>query len=50
MDLILCSARDVGQGESATTALANAVGTGQLDRTAFTDAVNRVTALRSTLH
>jgi beta-N-acetylhexosaminidase len=50
MDLILCSARDVGQGEAATTALANAYTSGQLDRTAFTDSVNRVTALRSTLH
>jgi len=50
MDLILCSARDVGQGETATTALANAYTSGQLDRTAFTDSVDRVTALRSTLH
>jgi beta-N-acetylhexosaminidase len=50
MDLILCSARDVGQGEQAATALATAYTGGQLDRTAFTDAVNRITALRSTLH
>jgi beta-N-acetylhexosaminidase len=50
MDLILCSARDVTQGEAATTALASAYTSGQLDRTAFSDAVNRITALRSSLH
>ncbi|MFI6172050.1 glycoside hydrolase family 3 N-terminal domain-containing protein [Nocardia sp. NPDC051052] len=49
MDLILCSARDIGQGESATSALADAYTSGQLDPTAFTAAVDRVTALRAGL-
>jgi len=49
MDLILCSARDVTQGEAATTALANALTSGQLDPTAFNAAVDRVTALRAGL-
>ncbi|MFI6996925.1 glycoside hydrolase family 3 N-terminal domain-containing protein [Nocardia sp. NPDC050175] len=49
MDLILCSARDIGQGEAATTALANAYTNGQLDHAAFTAAVDRVTALRAGL-
>jgi beta-N-acetylhexosaminidase len=49
MDLVLCSARDVTQGQSATTALANALDSGQLDATAFGAAVNRVTALRNSL-
>src|SRR5690348_11842347 len=49
MDLILCSARDVSQGEAATAALASALGNGQLDPAAFSAAVNRVTALRAGL-
>jgi beta-N-acetylhexosaminidase len=49
MDLILCSARDVTQAEAATTALAAALGNGQLDPAAFNTAVNRVTALRAAL-
>jgi len=49
MDLILCSARDVTQGEAAATALANALTSGQLDPNAFNAAVNRVTALRAGL-
>jgi beta-N-acetylhexosaminidase len=49
MDLILCSARSVSDGESATTALAGALAGGQLDRTAFEAAVARVTALRTSL-
>jgi beta-N-acetylhexosaminidase len=49
MDLILCSARDVSQSETATAALANALASGQLDPTAFNAAVNRVTALRAGL-
>ena len=49
MDLILCSARDVSQGEAATAALASALGSGQLDPAAFNAAVNRVTALRAGL-
>jgi beta-N-acetylhexosaminidase len=49
MDLILCSARDVSQGGAATAALASALASGQLDPTAFNAAVNRVTALRTSL-
>ena len=49
MDLILCSARDVSQGEAATAALATALASGQLDPAAFNAAVNRVTALRAGL-
>jgi beta-N-acetylhexosaminidase len=49
MDLILCSAQDVTEAETATLALATALGNGQLDPTAFNDAVNRVTALRAGL-
>jgi beta-N-acetylhexosaminidase len=49
MDLILCSAQDPTQGEAATSALATALGNGQLDPTAFNAAVNRVTALRAGL-
>jgi beta-N-acetylhexosaminidase len=49
MDLLLCSARDVSQGQSTVTALVNAVNQQQLDSATFTGAVNRVLALRSTL-
>jgi beta-N-acetylhexosaminidase len=49
MDLILCSARDTSQGEAATTALATAYSSGQLDQAAFNAAVDRVTALRASL-
>jgi beta-N-acetylhexosaminidase len=49
MDLILCSARDAGQGAAATAALAGALGSGQLDPAAFNAAVTRVTALRAGL-
>src|SRR5215470_1061156 len=49
MDLILCSARDVTQAQTATSALATALDNGQLDPTAFNDAVNRVTNLRAGL-
>ena len=49
MDLILCSARDVSQGEEATSALASAYASGQLEPTPFNAAVNRVTALRASL-
>ena len=49
MDLLLCSARDVTQAEAATSALATALGNGQLDPTAFNAAVNRATALRAGL-
>lgn len=49
MDLLLCAARDVSQGQSAVTALVNAVNQGQLDSATFTGAVNRVLALRNTM-
>ncbi|MBD0691581.1 glycoside hydrolase family 3 N-terminal domain-containing protein [Streptomyces sp. CBMA123] len=49
MDLILCSARDPRQGEDATTALAAALDSGDLDRAAFAAAVDRVDALRESL-
>ena len=47
MDLLLCSARDVGQGEDAVTGLVDALGDGTLDATEFDAAVRRVTALRA---
>ncbi|MEU1689248.1 glycoside hydrolase family 3 N-terminal domain-containing protein [Micromonospora sp. NPDC005707] len=50
MDLILCSARDVGQGEAATAALVNAQTAGQLDSAGFIAAVDRIAGLRARLH
>lgn len=50
MDLILCAARDVTQGQAVTSALASALDRGQLNSAAFTTAVQRVTALRASLH
>jgi beta-N-acetylhexosaminidase len=49
MDLLLCSAQDVTQGQAVTSALAGAVDSGQLNSAAFTAAVQRVAALRATL-
>ncbi|MEU8263651.1 glycoside hydrolase family 3 N-terminal domain-containing protein [Micromonospora sp. NPDC048999] len=49
MDLILCSARDVSQGEAATTALINARGSGQLDPANFIAAADRIADLRGRL-
>lgn len=49
MDLILCAARDVTQGENATAGLANALATGALDPAAFTAALGRIDALRASL-
>ncbi|MFJ8439168.1 glycoside hydrolase family 3 N-terminal domain-containing protein [Kitasatospora griseola] len=49
VDLILCSARDVGQGDRAATALAGALDSGDLDRTDFTASADRVDALRDSL-
>jgi beta-N-acetylhexosaminidase len=49
MDLILCSARDISQAETATSALATALSNGQLDPTAFNASVNRISALRAGL-
>ncbi len=50
MDLLLCSARDPGQGQTVTSALASALDGGKLASAAFNAAVQRVTALRSQLH
>ncbi len=50
MDLLLCSARDVAQGQSVVTALARALGSGKLGAAGFSAAVQRVTALRGSLH
>ncbi|HEX7102059.1 MAG TPA: glycoside hydrolase family 3 N-terminal domain-containing protein [Nitrolancea sp.] len=47
MDLILCSARDVSQGEAVTTALANALDGGQINRTEFDAALQRISTLRN---
>jgi len=49
MDVLLCSAQDVSQGQAVTTALAGALDGGQLNSTAFNAAVQRVTALRNSL-
>jgi beta-N-acetylhexosaminidase len=49
MDLILCSARDVSQSETATTALASALTSGQISPATFSAAVRRVTTLRAGL-
>lgn len=49
MDLLLCSARDVGQGQAAVSALATALTQGRLPPGAFGSAVGRVQALRARL-
>lgn len=49
MDLLLCSAQSVTQGETATTALVNALNSGALDSAGFHAAADRVTALRAQL-
>jgi beta-N-acetylhexosaminidase len=49
MDLLLCSAQDATQGQAVTSALASALDSGQLNSAAFNAAVQRVTALRSTV-
>ena len=49
MDLILCSARDVSQGQGARSALAAALGNGTLDPTSFHAATQRISRLRSGL-
>ena len=46
MDLLLCSARDPGEGQAVTSALASALDSGKLNAGAFGAAVQRVTALR----
>jgi beta-N-acetylhexosaminidase len=49
VDLVLCSARDVKQGEDTVTGLVDALNSGQLDQATFTTAAQRVTALRVNL-
>jgi beta-N-acetylhexosaminidase len=49
MDLILCSGRDVTQGEAATAALVTALTNGQLAAGSFQTTVDRITALRASL-
>jgi beta-N-acetylhexosaminidase len=49
MDLILCSQQNVSEGEQAVTGLENGYRDGQLGKPAFTAAVDRVLALRSSL-
>jgi len=46
MDIVLCSARSVSQGQDAVVALQAAVADGQLDRGAAIHALQRVIALR----
>ncbi len=49
VDLLLCSGRDVAQGDGAAAALAAGLASGELDRNDFTASANRVDALRGTL-
>jgi beta-N-acetylhexosaminidase len=49
MDLILCSAQEVGEGEQATAGLEAGYSDGQLARPAFIAALDRVLALRASL-
>jgi beta-N-acetylhexosaminidase len=49
MDLLLCASQDVSEGISAENALAGALRSGSLERSAFTAAVGRVIALRAGL-
>jgi beta-N-acetylhexosaminidase len=50
MDLILCSARDVTQGDQAEAALSAAVTSGKLDQGTFDTSVERVLDMRNTVH
>jgi beta-N-acetylhexosaminidase len=49
MDLILCSQQNVSEGKQAVTGLENGYRDGQLPKQAFTAALDRVLALRSSL-
>jgi beta-N-acetylhexosaminidase len=49
MDLIMCAARDVAQGQDATAGLASALDSGQLNPADFAAALQRVTSLRADL-
>jgi len=50
MDLILCAAGDVTQGQDATAGLASALDSGQLNPADFAAALQRLTSLRAALH
>jgi len=49
MDLLLCAAGDVTQGQDATAGLASALDSGQLNPADFAAALRRVTSLRAAL-
>jgi beta-N-acetylhexosaminidase len=49
MDLLLCAAQDVSQGEQASAELVTAYKNGTLNGAAFLASVNRVIALRQSL-
>jgi beta-N-acetylhexosaminidase len=49
MDLILCSHQNVSEGEQATAGLEQGYSDGQLPKTAFIAALDRVLALRASL-
>jgi beta-N-acetylhexosaminidase len=49
MDLLLCASQNVSQGNAAVSALASALKSGRLRRSAFMASVHRVSALRSEL-
>ncbi len=49
MDLLLCSVQDPSEGQAVTSALASALDSGQLNSATFNAAVQRVTALRTSL-
>jgi beta-N-acetylhexosaminidase len=49
MDIVLCSARSVSQGQDAVDALQAAVANGQLDQGAAIHALQRVLALRGSV-
>ena len=50
MDVLLCSARDVSQGQTTVAALAEAVEHHDVDRGRFESALRRVLRLRNRLH
>ena len=49
MDLLLCANQAVSQGTAAVNALASALNTGKLGKSAFTASVNQILALRESL-
>jgi beta-N-acetylhexosaminidase len=47
MDLLLCAGQQVGEGDEAARALASALRTGRITRSAFSTSVDRIVSLRS---